>query len=918
MNTSSNASLSPLRPLFSDIASIEPALASGSAVLTPNRRLSRAVRAAEHRWRQEKGSIAWPSSTIMPIAQYWTERWRYAVTRGVLRPACIIEDAAQRVMWETVVEEESTGFSLLSPSRAAAFCQQALRTLLLWDVDIDSASARQAFDFDDDGRAFLVWSEKFLAALRERELLLPEQAWQQLLQQPDTLNQSLALLHVEELPPLYRALCDRAPAWEVISSAAAKTRAVPATAFGDSRAELQAAARWCHARHRDDPQGRYAVVLSDMRGDRDRLEYFLRQEFGCLTSAYASLPVNFATGFNLDRTPLIRDALAILECSASTVVVEQFIALLQSSFVRRDRFPSLIQEGAGSALRDLAREQIPQRVLRQVLSDLARPVADRASQELDHPEQHLELPWQLLRSLEGEQGLRRRKKLPSAWIALFNEIFDSWGWPKGRPLDSLEYQQFQQWRQALETFAGLDRVCGALGFESAFRRLRTVLADQLFQPQTEDQGLQVLGPLETTGLYFDGLWIVGMSSAQWPPPARPNPYIPMPLQRQLKMPHIDAKWEWNWCLQRWHQWLTGSGQLQLSFVNQQDGVELLPVPLPGLSTVRVIDEPAQPDPRWDTQAVTGSHSVALPAIALQEQEPSMNGVGSYALEHQANCPFRAYAAVRLRVDAQATPALGLLPAERGTLLHRALYHLFGTFPDRARLRDADENARLAAIEFAVADAFKGLQRERRLLLGSLALDLELRRLQGLLMKWLCVEEQRETDYAVSERECSRKIVLGGLQLRLRLDRVDTLDTGEQLLIDYKSGRAESLQRWFETRPSRPQLPLYALLDPPAAGVAYALLRPDELTFSGVAQTAFAPGLIEAAGKLDSLPEESTLRDDRATEDRRDAMQVLREHWLHELTVLAQEFVQGSALVEPRSDACTYCHRQSLCRIDDLR
>ena len=61
-------------------------------------------------------------------------------------------------------------------------------------------------------------------------------------------------------------------------------------------------------------------------------------------------------------------------------------------------------------------------------------------------------------------------------------------------------------------------------------------------PRTSN--VQVLGPLEAAGLGFDQLWLCGMQADRWPAPARPNPFIPQPLQRRLQMPHASAQREW--------------------------------------------------------------------------------------------------------------------------------------------------------------------------------------------------------------------------------------------------------------------------------------------------------------------------------------------------------------------------------------
>ena len=72
---------------------------------------------------------------------------------------------------------------------------------------------------------------------------------------------------------------------------------------------------------------RVGIVLLDMANDRNRLEYFLRQEFDCLDARYNDLPVNFATGMPLANTPLFRDALAALEWEVHPLGRPQWLSL---------------------------------------------------------------------------------------------------------------------------------------------------------------------------------------------------------------------------------------------------------------------------------------------------------------------------------------------------------------------------------------------------------------------------------------------------------------------------------------------------------------------------------------------------------------------------------------------------------------
>jgi ATP-dependent helicase/nuclease subunit B len=66
----------------------------------------------------------------------------------------------------------------------------------------------------------------------------------------------------------------------------------------------------------------------------------------------------------------------------------------------------------------------------------------------------------------------------------------------------------------------------------AIANLRRLCADTLFQPESPDAPIQVLGVLESLGLEFDALWVSGLTDDVWPMRARPNPFLPPALQKK--------------------------------------------------------------------------------------------------------------------------------------------------------------------------------------------------------------------------------------------------------------------------------------------------------------------------------------------------------------------------------------------------
>jgi ATP-dependent helicase/DNAse subunit B len=189
------------------------------------------------------------------------------------------------------------------------------------------------------------------------------------------------------------------------------------------------------------------------------------------------------------------------------------------------------------------------------------------------------------------------------------------------------------------------------------------------------------------------------------------------------------------------------------------------------------------------------------------------------------------------------------------------------------------------------------------------LELEGQRLTRLVTEWLEYESSRAA-FEVQETEASRTETIAGLTLKLRLDRIDRLNDGTVLVIDYKSGNV-SPKSWDLPRPEDVQLPLYAgfALDrekEPLGGLVFAKIRPGDQSFTG---RVFAP----TTNLLPSLKNTSALAKNLLTaEDLID--------WRDAIEQLAHDFLDGRAEVDPRDypETCDRCGLQSLCRIQENR
>jgi RecB family exonuclease len=255
--------------------------------------------------------------------------------------------------------------------------------------------------------------------------------------------------------------------------------------------------------------------------------------------------------------------------------------------------------------------------------------------------------------------------------------------------------------------------------------------------------------------------------------------------------------------------------------------------------------------------------------------------GTRVLSLQATCPAEAFVVGRLHARALPPPPLPLTDAARGRVVHALLQELYLLPECRTGLARLARDALRAAFDTV---------RERvlpRLMPGSDPLTVALRAREAARL-WRLVRQLREHDatrgdFTVSVEE-TRTVTVGGLELRVRLDRVEQHD-GDELVLDYKTGQVQK-KDWLPPRPADAQLPLYALTGH-VGGVAVLRLRAEGVELDGVAEPAFGadldlPRSFRNAG-IDSWP-------------------VLVERWRNALDALAAEFRAGDFRIDSAARA----------------
>jgi ATP-dependent helicase/nuclease subunit B len=273
------------------------------------------------------------------------------------------------------------------------------------------------------------------------------------------------------------------------------------------------------------------------------------------------------------------------------------------------------------------------------------------------------------------------------------------------------------------------------------------------------------------------------------------------------------------------------------------------------------------------------------------------------LELQSECAFRAAAEGRLGARPLETLVSGIPRRVRGQLVHAALAHFWGEVGSRAALARLDEAGLRLTVARAVAAAIGAFR--HYLPRGRIAL-LEQSWLERALGALAAVELER-APFTVAAREHGEALTLAGFRLNVRLDRLDRLDDGGSIVIDYKSGRGTP-RRWRGARPDVLQLALYAAFraEPP---VAVALAR---LPLAIEPRRKFT-GVALREGLLPGIPaiERASQRELRGLD-----WQALLAEWRAAATQLMSDYGAGAAAVDPAERACERCALQILCRIQE--
>lgn len=798
-----------------------------------------------------------------------------------------------RSVWERLVRDDAGMAEVLSPGGLGDVAYRSWSLLHQYCIP-DSALAGAA---GVEAVAFAGWVASYRAWLRTGGWLDPAQAASQV--GPLSRDTPYEFRGFDRLTPEQSTFVDSQRAAGVLIALPLATDADDAirgevVACNDFDDEIETAARWAAARLQAEPEARVALVVPGLDGERNRVRRLLDRVLipgAAMTAGPApeSTAYELAAARPLLERPVVAAALGWLEALVHPAEPGMASTLLLGAC-----------DGAAADERDaraeldvaLRRSRLPQPGLAQVAASARQHGCVATAQRI-------EVALARAASWTGPY-------LPSRWATEFSALLHDLGWPGAAP-DSAAIQAVQRWQALVAEFGASDDVTGPMRVGIALGQLRALATETAFEPQEIAAPLLVIDPDTATGMHFDAVWVCGLDAARWPAPAAPDPFLPRDWQARQGVPGATAELAEREARLRLQRLTRSAPVVCCSVPRFEQEAPLLPSTL--VAGLPMIEREALAATLWRGVEATQAMHAARPLLVRSVDgsvppfaELEVAKGGARLLELQSACPFRAAVELRLGGRQLEDPAAGIAPTERGTLVHDVLEAFWKEVQDQPTLLGMSTAQVEALVHDFVRRILEPLRASADEVRGRL-LDLEQRWLEARVLDLVARDRAREP-FTVVQTEAEQHVDVGGVQVRVKLDRVDRLADGSLAVIDYKTGSNAKPAAWMGERPESPQLPLYVRVvgEQQVSAVAFGVVRKGATEYVGIARAGAAFGGLK--------PFDPTRKPFKEYAD----WDTLMREWQRRLDVIAREHAAGDARLAPNpTRACRYCHLPGLCR-----
>ena len=870
--------------------------------LTVNARLARWLLLEHDEQKRKAGENAWQTPPILPLLSWLRDVWLASWPEKYL-----LSELQCEKIWEEIINQDSARLDLLHLQGVASQTSKAFSLLHEYRLPRD----KKLYEQTDESKAFLKWIRQFESRLSSAlaPCMLMDAVRNSMQEGEILIPHSLRIRGFEEQSPQLKYFLNflrekgtrvdflsPVPSPEILAQRMEKLndKNVNVEEYENRQGEAEACACWVRSIFQ--PGKRIGIVVPELEKYRTLLKRELAAELvpeTIFSLDEEDLPFNISLAPPLSQEPMIKLALNLLSVKTSNVPVSTFLSIIQSPFFGF-AFPPTRE------ISDLERNLRKKRVL-SIPLDRFHSICGSVPQ-VD----------QLVESLKS-WTLNNSKLMPEKWAKELSDFLKTTGWPgKVAPgtdkqsVLSKRHQGFEAWKDCLNQLCSLNQILGPINRLEVLNHLTHITRSKPFQSKTPEHSIQVIGLLESSGMQFDYLWVMGCHHEALPAHPEPNPFIPYEIRNKYSIPRSNPQRELKFTEQSLTRLLMAAPDVHFSYPLHEGDMDLEMSPLlkrfPKDKKAPYLSNRIKDQVRAMNQLEKFTEPAFLQVTDSEKNQYGTQGISSgYALlKDQVDCPFRAFA--RHRLNSQRTPVaeIDFDNLDRGNLIHKALELFWDKTRNRKNLSNLSHGILEKRIEECVQEALKLCSQRTT---GQTQFNkLEIERNVRLIHDWLLNIERERPDFQVLHNEEDVSINLCGIKLSLRIDRIDEIPGKGLLLIDYKTGREAKPAEWFAEKIRAPQLPLYATAQPPV-GLAYGHLTLGKPEFKGTADLPL--------GKLKNY--------DFAKDTGCSTWKELLSYWKNNLNRVADEFLQGNNQVLPvnKGEPCLHCEFNSLCRIQEI-
>lgn len=871
------------------------ALDSGAIIITSSHRQKRFIQDFYNRQQQTE---AWENIECLT----WTEwlqqhyeslQWQNICTGEIVFPALINADESNWILQQSV-EKNRQAIDALNETQFNAIEKYIIDAYQLyqnWCLDIEAPEQNSYFKTTEETRLFLDTLKTYQSICHEKQVIDSLEIIHFIIKNNlkiQSAHKEIILYGFIELNPLQQRWINylknhrlNINLIEITNSNHPESDNFIRYSFKNKKQEWIAAAKWARKKSEFNPEMSIAVIVPELANYHSEIFRIFKNVFQPQSQLKAERVIangfNFSAGEVLSELPLMKSIINWINLLNYTSK-ENWIHFLMDEFSMLKIADNISLSNLSENIKNCHNDYVSvQRLL-----DLIQSLDAKKYQHMTD----------FLQKLQQVFNQTRKFLYVSEWLELLENQLEDTGWPNYVEVDTVIYQQLTKWQQVKNSLVYLDNICGKISF-SKFRKLVIQKLDlESFQLETPKARVQVLGYLESVGLAFDEVRITGCQDTNFPGKISPNPFLPISLQKKYQVANGSQERELNYAMRVFASYINSNKDIHFSYARNDSESELLPSPFILEFPERTPDEIQQFPEEWisiKNQVLPVLKPWDDPVGAPFVEKQAKRGIS--ILKDQALCPFRAYVAHRLYKEETVEEFIGISPLQRGNWMHHIMEHLWLRFKSLSGLQNYSLEAMNQEVDAVVEEVILNKSRNPEVKQDPVNLY-EVERTKNIVKQWFEFDRNRESSFSVvTEKQEHCKIL--DLEFNVRIDRIDTFENDQQLIIDYKTGAIHP-GKWNFDRIEEPQLPLYALLNPDkTSAIAFVKLAKDRCEISGVGDSH-----VELPGVNTDENWENLLR-----------------KWQNNLENVAEEFLQGVATVTPQKDACNYCEYQSVCRIN---